>query len=317
MNILKFKNVLFSVALIAIAIVGFSVSNEILAQKPAKKTKMDTPSITAVGMGESYIDIQFTAGSPSGAPAGFSLQWMTAADFAANGNQWFLSEDPRLCKASFSGNANLSRYNLSAGQSVVVRVGDFLFDNGASTNCAGVLICDTEYVFRAFSHADNTLQRSDFTGNLFKRTSSCGDDVGGCTYTQGYWKTHGPIPTGNNSNQWLIAPGDYLLGNPAYSYTDLEWLSIFNTPPAKGNGLLSLAHQLMAAKLNVANGAETTPGVLQAIVDSDNLIGNRVVPPVGNGFIAADTVSNLATLLNTYNNGGLTVAGHCNDEVPE
>jgi hypothetical protein len=71
-----------------------------------------------------------------------------------------------LCKASFSGNANLSRYNLPAGGCVPVNLGEFLFDEGASTNCARALVCGTDYVFRAFGHATNALNRSDFTANL-------------------------------------------------------------------------------------------------------------------------------------------------------
>jgi hypothetical protein len=49
----------------------------------------------------------------SGAPAGFSVQWMTAADHAANGGTWYTSDDPRLCKASFS----------SSGRSLSLAVG--------------------------------------------------------------------------------------------------------------------------------------------------------------------------------------------------
>ncbi len=73
---------------------------------------------------------------------------------------------------------------------------------------------------------------------------------GGCTYTQGFWKNHGPNPSGNNQNEWPVT--SLTLGS--VSYSDLELESILNTPVG-GNGLISLAHQLIAAKLNVANGA--------------------------------------------------------------
>jgi hypothetical protein len=69
----------------------------------------------------------------------------------------------------------------------------------------------------------------------------------GCTYTQGFWKTHGPAgcAAGGNENEW---PVDSLkLGNT--TYTDGELCSIFKTP-VEGNGLLALSHQLIAAELN-------------------------------------------------------------------
>jgi len=231
---------------------------------------------------------------------------MTAADYAANGNMWYDSADPRLCKASFSGNANLSRYNLTAGQSVSVNVGEFLFDEGASTNCAGALECGTEYVFRSFAHATSTLNRSDFTANLNCSTLPClpPEEVD-CTFTQGYWKTHGPIPTGNNTNEWPVT----LLTLGSVSYTDLQLQSIFDTP-AGGNGLIALSHQLIAAKLNKAKGASTTPAVDNAIAAADALIGGLVVPPVGAGSLPPSSTSALITTLTMYNEGAIG-PGHC------
>jgi len=44
----------------------------------------------------------------------------------------------------------------------------------------------------------------------------------------------------------------------------------FNTP-AQGNGLLTLTHQLIAAKLNIANDADSTD-IAQGISDADALI---------------------------------------------
>jgi hypothetical protein len=249
------------------------------------------------------ISIKVTAGA-TGAPAGFSLQWMTAANYAANGNQWYLSDDTRLCKASFSGNANLSRYNLEPNESVTVNVGEFLFDNGASTNCDGALVCGTQYVFRVFAHANSTLNRSAFTGNLFCSTLACGTTGEGCTFTQGYWKTHGPIPTGNNTNMWKV--DSLTLGT--VTYTDLQLQAILDTP-AKGNGLIALAHQLIAAKLNVANGAD--PSAIAATIDAaDALIGGLVIRPVGAGSLKPDVTSALTEVLAQYNEGG-TGPGHC------
>jgi hypothetical protein len=306
-----------SIAALTIAIVGFGVSSNVIA---GPKAKITTPVISVSGApGEVSVDIQVTAPlGGTGLPAGFSLQWMKAAEYAAEipatdttpykpANSWYASDDPRLCKASFSGNANGTSYSLLAGQSVVVTIGDTLFDNpGASSNCPSTpLMCDTDYVVRAFGHATNTYNRSDFTANLTFHTAPCGGgDTGGCTYTQGYWKTHGPIPTGNNSNEWPVT--SLTLGT--VSYTDLELQSIFDTP-AVGNGLISLSHQLIATKLNVANGADDS-AVAGAIASADALIGGLVIPPVGAGSLPNSATSSLTAVLTSYNEG-LIGPGHC------
>src|SRR5436853_243027 len=61
----------------------------------------------------------------------------------------------------------------------------------------------------------------------------------GCTFTQGYWKNH--------ASAWSLGA----LTISGVTYTQSQLLSIFNAP-AKGNGLLTLMHQLIAAKLNIA-----------------------------------------------------------------
>jgi hypothetical protein len=92
------------------------------------------------------------------------------------------------------------------------------------------------------------------------------------------------------------------------TYTDLELQAIFNTP-AQGNGLISLAHQLIAAKLNIANGADGS-AVAATIAAADALISGSVVPPVGAGSLPSSTTSSLTTTLDSYNNG-LIGPGHC------
>lgn len=288
------------------AAVAVQTTGMVAAIAAPPRAKYDTPRINCAYSTQVSIDVAVCAGA-SGAPAGFSLQWMTKDEYAANGDVWYLSDDPRLCKASFSGNANLSRYNLGPNECVVVRVGDFLFDNGASTNCGDGLTCETVYVFRVFAHADNRRMRSDFTANLCCGTLPCTTPGGdGCTYTQGYWKTHGPVGcvTGNNTNVWPVA--SLTLGSVVY--TDLELCAILNKPAA-GNGLIVLSHQLIAAKLNIANGA--TPGAIAGdVAAADALIGGLVVPPVGTGTLANSATSALTTALANYNEGAAG-PGHC------
>jgi hypothetical protein len=131
---------------------------------------------------------------------------------------------------------------------------------------------------------------------------------GGCTLTQGYWKNHGPVGcvSGNNTNEWPVNQLD--LGSLTYS--DSELCSILKQS-VQGNGLVSLAHQLIAAKLNAANGASLPQVAADAIDDADALIGSLVVPPVGSGFLAPETTSFLTGVLNAYNNGKLEGTVHC------
>ncbi len=122
---------------------------------------------------------------------------------------------------------------------------------------------------------------------------------GGCTFTQGFWKNHPEV--------WPVS--SLTLGT--VSYTDDQLGDIFDQPVA-GNGLISLAHQLIAAKLNIASGADPTD-ISQAIADADALIDGLVVPPVGSGFLAPADTSDLVDALTDFNEG-LTGPGHCDEE---
>ena len=288
-------------------IAAFGGQTAIAAGGP--KPPISLPTITCAGATQTSINVQVCAGA-TGLPAGFSLQWLKAADYAANGNHWLSDSNPLACSAGFSGEASLSRYNLAPGECVTVNVGDFLFDNGASTKCPAGLECGTQYVFRAFGHATSTMSRSDFTAVLTCATLECGH-ASSCTLTQGYWKTHGPVPTGNNGYAWpdMVKANGLQLGTITYSAGEL--LAILNTP-AQGNGLVALAHQLIAAKINIVAGADPT-AVAANIAIADGLIGSLAVPPVGSGYLAPGLTGGLVTLLASYNEGA-TGPGHCGDQ---
>ena len=112
-----------------------------------------------------------------------------------------------------------------------------------------------------------------------------------CVRGQGYWKNH--------PDQWPVT--ELQLGN--VTYTQEQLLAILHEP-VRGNGLLILAHQLIAAKLNIAAGAD--PSCIQdAIAAADALIGDLVIPPIGDGYLAPRDVASLAGLLGQFNEGGL------------
>jgi hypothetical protein len=112
-----------------------------------------------------------------------------------------------------------------------------------------------------------------------------------CVRGQGYWKNHPAA--------WPVIHQQ--LGNHVYDQEQL--LSILHQP-VRGNGLVLLAHQLIAAKLNIANGADGSC-IEQTLADADALIGDLVVPPVGDGYLRPRDVSGLANTLHQYNEGAL------------
>ena len=119
-----------------------------------------------------------------------------------------------------------------------------------------------------------------------------------CTKTQGYWKNH--------EEAW---PVDSLtLG--ATTYSKVQLLAILREP-VKGNGLVSLSHQLIAAKLNVAVGAS---GAADVIADADLLIAALVVPPVGDGHLKTKVTSELVGKLDEFNNSEGSCGGGNDDD---
>src|SRR5262249_44861828 len=88
-----------------------------------------------------------------------------------------------------------------------------------------------------------------------------------CPLTQGFWKNH--------PKDW---PVSFLkIGGTPYSQADL--LVILETPPSGGNAALILAHQLIAADLNVAHGS--TPVVSATIKDANTLLGTACGSSLG------------------------------------
>lgn len=130
-------------------------------------------------------------------------------------------------------------------------------------------------------------------------TSGGGGESGDCTRTQGYWKNH--------EEAWPVS--SLTLGTVVYSQAQL--LAIFNQP-VQGNGLIALAHQLIAAKLNIASGADSTL-IAGAIADADALIGGLIVPPVGTGYLPPSSTSALNDELDEFNN---TSDDNCAGDTP-
>ena len=116
-----------------------------------------------------------------------------------------------------------------------------------------------------------------------------------CTLTQGYWKNH--------LSAWPVSSLD--LGN--VTYTKPVLVEILKTP-VKGNGLISLAHQLIAAKLNIAAGASSVD-ISVSIAAADAVIGDLVV---GEDELSTSVTAELVGKLDAFNSGNVG-PGHCGD----
>src|SRR4029079_1950870 len=118
---------------------------------------------------------------------------------------------------------------------------------------------------------------------------------GVCPLTQGYWKNH--------PNAWPVT--SLMLGSQ--TYTQAELLAILNTRVG-GDASINLAHQLIAAKLNIAAGSDPAP-VSSTITHADSLLSmfsGKLPYHVAPSSNIGQMMVNDANTLDNYNNGRLT-----------
>lgn len=132
----------------------------------------------------------------------------------------------------------------------------------------------------------------------------------GCTYTQGYWKTHA---SGKKADPtWGNLPNTIFYGS------GLTYLNLMNTAPKEGNAFVQLAHQYIAAKLNVAKQASTTSEVdsaLSAALEYFTAVsngGSSYLNTINSPYTTATKaqLTQWAGILADYNEGKIG-PGHC------
>lgn len=151
------------------------------------------------------------------------------------------------------------------------------------------------------SQADGALAEGDGTGTAYDERDAWLD---GCTFTQGYWKNHydgAGSPGSNRDRPWPIDEDTELCGR--------SWLATFDVAP-QGDAFFILAHQYLAASLNVAAGASAPADVSSALDEAEALLADCVVAD-GERARALE----LAALLDDFNNGVIG-PGHCGDAPP-
>lgn len=278
---------------------------------------LDPPTLASPDpLATSLVHLDVIAG-PSGAPNGFTIEWMTQAQFDALGGAWPTDPaDPAIKSAVYLGFPSLNTvdgtttFMLGPNAVADIEVGDIFDETGVHSTNRSELSSGTRYVFRVKANGDEgdptggsgMLPTSAYSTTHYASTKTPSTSTN-CVYTQGYWKNHPAA--------WPVT--SLKLGNVIYSKAQL--LLIFDTPAA-GNGLISLAHQLIAAKLNVAAGAVAPALVLAAITTTDALIGNLIVPPIGGGYLAPATTSHLNDDLEEFNSLEMTGTIRCQGTTP-
>jgi hypothetical protein len=118
---------------------------------------------------------------------------------------------------------------------------------------------------------------------------------GPCPHSQGYWK--------NNPRLWPV--GSLPLGNQTYLRSEL--LNSLKSSTTSDASMI-VARQVIAAKLNIANGSDGSP-VSSAITHADSLLcsfAGKLPYKVKTTSSIGKAMVNDATALNDYNNGFLT-----------
>ncbi|WP_207434889.1 hypothetical protein [Sabulibacter ruber] len=132
----------------------------------------------------------------------------------------------------------------------------------------------------------------------------------GCTYTQGYWKNHA---TGKKRDAtWGDLADTYFYGS------GLTYLQLLNTPPKGGNAYIILAHQYIAAKLNMMQ-ASSTPEVDAAFAAATAYFsataGGNYRNTISNPYVTVQrsTLISWSELFTRYNEGHIG-PGHCDKD---
>ncbi len=132
--------------------------------------------------------------------------------------------------------------------------------------------------------------------------------VGGCTLTQGYWKTHSQLGPAPYDPAWKnIGSAEE---QTTFFLSGTSWYNVFWTAP-KGNPYYILAHQYMAAKLNSLDGAAATPEVSAAIAYAETFF-NTYTPTATLSKTVKNAALANANILDQFNNG-LIGPGHCSE----
>ncbi len=135
---------------------------------------------------------------------------------------------------------------------------------------------------------------------------------GGCTLTQGYWKTHSEYGPAPYDDTWAMMPAG---ADTVFYLSEQSYYQVLWTAPRRGNAYYILAHQYIAAELNQLNEADIPGDVLDAFNEATTFFETYTPRDIGSrsNRDARDLALSLASMLDDYNNG-YTGPGHCSEE---
>lgn len=149
----------------------------------------------------------------------------------------------------------------------------------------------------------------------------------GCTLTQGYWKNHSDCKTNGNGkgkgperdNTWDLIKyykndesKNLAEFTPFFKAEEDTYCDVFDTNPGKGGKYYILAHQYIAAELNLLAGAN--PSAIEPVfIEATKFLKTYAPQQVkGNKSLEAKCVY-LGGILDDFNNGRIG-PGHCDDD---
>ncbi len=282
---------------------GFAVASLIAviagatATTRASAAALDTPSLAVVDQSAWRVGIDVSAGL-TGTPSGFTIEWMTKSDYDLYGwgSSGYTPPGFNYCLfdgvPTFNVTAGVSSFLLTSGQTVRVVLGELFDETGLYTTYTDDMVPATAYAVRVYAEGGPAGTESGRSATQFVTTNT----HEACRFTLGYWKNH--------PGAWPVL--SLSLGSNTYNQAQL--ISILSQP-SLGNGLTILAHQLIAAKLNVYLAAPPS-SIATAIANADAMIGSLVPPPVGTDTLPSSQTTSLATQLDNFNNG-LTPGDNC------
>jgi hypothetical protein len=264
---------------------------------PVFGVQLDAPSASLLRADRTSVTLQVQAGV-EGAPAGFIVEWLPADQYRALGG-WPVSAES-ISGSDFTGVPTLNvtpgveSFQLGAGQVAEVVIGELFDETGIEASDHAELAEGAEYVVRvrAVAAGPGLEESANSTTIACRTTTRTSTD---CTVSLGYWTKHPESWSRVNS----IALG-------SVTYTQAQILAILRQP-ARGNGLISLAHQLIATRLNLLLGVVPPASVNHAVDLADAAIGAIVVPPIGGGRLVPCATRQLTWTLRSFNNGWLSL----------
>ncbi|MBN1986991.1 MAG: T9SS type A sorting domain-containing protein, partial [Prolixibacteraceae bacterium] len=136
----------------------------------------------------------------------------------------------------------------------------------------------------------------------------------GCTLTQGYWKTHSEYgPAAKPDATWAEVGGP----DAAFFLSGQTYLEVLNTA-VKGNAYYTLAHQFIAAELNMYAGAYLGE-VADEFSEAADLLALYTPAQIGemkgNNPVRKMFIE-LGEMLDKFNNG-IIGPGHCDNDDME